>query len=147
MKSIPAMSTRGDAHTVTVGHGTPYDVYMLIHFASRFQPVEMSTYRLKKKMLKGNCWTDTRGKAFSPDDLIREFQRERSWEAVERKHPTWRKHIHRTKDADYNCPLLMYLDEVIDGMHRIVRAFVEAVNNLRVIILEELPSMAVYRQR
>jgi hypothetical protein len=120
-----------------------YDVYKLIRLSAHITPVEMETVQLEKQILGDECWTDANENKFSPRNLLAAYWQLGTWESVEREHPAWIDHIDKTKRADYSYPVLMYRNEVIDGMHRIIHALVDNAAVIPVRVLEELPEEAL----
>lgn len=144
MSGLPLESTDENAHLLILD-GKAYDVYKLIQLSSNIEPVEMAAVQLENQLLGEECWEDSEGCVFSPRSLMKAFQDLVSVEAVSEKHSTWINHINKVRDADYSFPILMFHDQVIDGMHRIIHARVDSVESLPVRILFELPKHARYQ--
>ena len=144
MKTLPIQSTDGDAHTALVS-GKKYDVYKLIHFSRETEVVTLPVERLLCGSLWEPCWSDEGGLPLAPGMLFRIYKEEGNWKVVGEKYPAYHDHIVKVLTADYSFPLLMYEDDVIDGMHRIVRALCDGMSELPVRILKELPEEARYQ--
>ncbi len=128
-------------HTVT-SNGVEYDVYKLIECASTIQPKRFAIQDFEDEMLEEACWTDSNNNAISPRDLMRAYVHHKSWSRIEDLHPSWHTHIAKVIDADYSFPILMYEQEIIDGMHRLVKAVSEGQTYIMVRTLEHMPDTA-----
>ncbi len=137
---LPYESTAHDSHVFSSGDKS-YDVYKLIRLTAHIPSIEMETARIKDQILD-ECWTDTEDRKLSPHEVLSAYLQMGTWEAVEQKHPTWREHIRRTRQADYSYPVLMNKDRVIDGMHRIIHALADEAATMMVRVLDELPEEA-----
>ncbi len=58
--------------------------------------------------------------------------------------PEWIDHINKTKNADYSYPILMLKNEVIDGMHRLIKAITDKVDTILAKVMDELPKEVIY---
>ncbi len=141
--SLPFESSPGDEHTLTLG-GRRYDVYKLIRLTSHIVPVELPGETLRELVSVEHCWTDSLERGFSPRELLGQYEECGSWELLECRFPHWSDHIRKVMEADCQYPILMYRGEVIDGMHRTVRATVDRLPTLRARKLDELPDTARY---
>ncbi len=138
---LPRASSPGHAHTLHLD-GVGYDVFKLIRLTLDVEPVEMETTQLEHQLLGENCWDDMRGEFFSPEQALEAYRRFRTWGNVALAHPTWSHHIEKIERADYRYPVLMYLGEIIDGMHRILHAITDGVAAIPVRVLDSLPEEA-----
>ncbi len=131
-------------HTARV-RGKLYDAHKLIDAAENL-PVEVvpiSTF----DELKGEaaCWTDKEGNRLGPKQLL-ELAEEYSgdFNAMLLAKPEWEQHIVSLRDADYKTyPLLVEGDHnVIDGMHRLTRAWIDKAKEIKIKRFDKLPAEA-----
>ncbi len=144
--SLPIESTSGDSHTRTLNEHR-YDVYKLIDLARSFGSAEISVASIDRSAFEDRCWDDTNERLFSPNELLDSYRSLGSWNAVEAVHPEWKEHTKRVEGADLAHPILIYKDEVIDGMHRLVKALSEGRPSILAKHFEALPDEALYIEK
>lgn len=132
-----------DAHTLILD-GKEYDVYKLIDITSHISPTHIDLEKIKDQILEEECWNDAKKNTFSPKNLLDAYNESGSWEHLKKAHPEWMDHIRKTENADYNYPILMLDNEVIDGMHRLIKAITDNVPDIPVRIIDHLPEEAIY---
>lgn len=140
--TFPKKSVQGDAHTFGDGK-KEYDVYMLIDLASSITAVEFSVSELSQKVLSEECWNDEFGNKFSPRRLLDAYRNAGAWEELLRVHPEWKEHIEKIVSADYRHPILLHRGELIDGMHRLLRAIVDGTEYIPSRNFDVLPDEAL----
>lgn len=79
-------------------------------------PVEKLTGTLSEDTW--GSWPDT-GNRFSPQDVLNNPKK-------------YRQEMKKILRADLSYPILMYKDELIDGYHRLAKAFMEKVPTIKV---------------
>ena len=145
MSDFPSESTLHDTHILFLGFGT-YDVFKLIRLTSHIVPAEKKVSDLDKLVPSEHWWIDDDDEIMSPKMFLDEFRRLGSWEALAEAHPPWSAHIAKTRSVDCRHPVLIYQGEVIDGMHRVIRAVIEGMEALPARVLHELPNDARYHK-
>lgn len=145
---IPKESTPDSTHTTEWGDQV-YDVYKLIH-AAESVPAETVPIASLERNLSNQCWFDENGKRVGPADVIRlvgeqggNFDPKRLIEA----HPELAQIVEQIVAADYNHPLLVVGDHIIDGMHRYTKAQLMQERELRVKPFSVLPEDALFREK
>lgn len=67
---------------------------------------------------------------------------------INAKHPEWSKHIDEIKKADYkNHPIILIGDTVVDGMHRLTKAWIDGVDKVKVRRFKSLPETAIMYEK
>jgi hypothetical protein len=147
---IPACSTEENSHlhiTSTFAGRVQYDVYKLIHLTTHLPVTSIEVSKLICQ-LESKCWsTDESYDLFSPNFLYEGYLIYRSWEDFQKLNRSLTTHILKVKNANYNFPLLMFEHQIIDGMHRLLKAYIDKVTVLPVRILQELPPEAIYKEK
>jgi hypothetical protein len=138
----PTESIVGFAHTFSIDD-KKYDVYKLIHLTEQIQQTDIQLSNFKSEKIEKNMWTDNKGKKFSPNELITAYIKYTTWQEVEKNYPEWSNHIKKIKNVDYNTPVLIYENDIIDGMHRLVKAILDKAESIPAKILDELPEEAI----
>ena len=124
-------------------NGKTYNVRELWKWAERF-PVEMVPLNtLQEQMGEGHFyWNDERGEKLGPAQMFKD------WEAA-KKNPAWEKHVYGIEHADLNNPVWLIKNgdriEVVNGMHRLARAFHENKTEIAARVLPALPDFAVVK--
>jgi hypothetical protein len=128
----------GISHTSKFNEEGHYDVYKLREYADNFPTVDVSLDTLKHLMSEENdCWTDKEGNRVSPVQIIADW-----WEA--QNNPLWKQHVDKISGADLDYPI--WLNEeghLIDGMHRVTKAFLKKEQTIKAKILGDLPKEAL----
>jgi hypothetical protein len=141
-KPLPKESIPGFAHTFS-SNGKRYDVYKLICLAEKILTINIKLSDIKSKKLEKTLWTDNNENKISPKDFIDAYNENGSWKNVEKIHPEWSNHIKRIEETDYNHPFIMYEYDIIDGIHRLVKAITDRVESIPIKVLNELPEEAI----
>ena len=142
---FPKESILGHAHTLRRG-GVTYDVYKLIDLAKDVPVTTEKVAKLNNIGLEDLCWTDLNEIRFSPGELLEAYRKSGSLESLAINHPEFGVHIKRIRKADYSHPILMFEGDVIDGMHRLVKAIIDSVEFIPVKTITELPTQAIYNK-
>ncbi|CAN5455963.1 hypothetical protein BH10BAC1_BH10BAC1_16620 [soil metagenome] len=136
---FPKESTPQSTHLFVSKSGASYDVYKLIDHAKDIKPVKVEVLDLEGE-LNRNCWIDTTGQKFSPQDLLSIYATQGSLVNVRKVRPEWRENILKIDSANYtDYPILIYNYTVVDGMHRLLKAKLDGVKDMYVKILDKLP--------
>ncbi len=145
--NFPKVSIEGDTHTATHGENM-YDVYKLIHHAESL-PEEVVSIDLLEGNKNGNYWHDKKGDWLGPQQIlsvVEKFGGHPNWDEIEREYPDWIETINKIRNADYEkYPILIIgKDEVIDGMNRLTKAWVDGATEIKIKRFETLPEDAIY---
>lgn len=133
-------------HTTRVGDKT-YNVYTLIELADELQlPVRQVSLELFRETLEAeDGWKDKREQELGPKniiDLARKYNMH--WNAMMLAMPVWAEHVQQVRDADLQYPILVQRDDtVVDGVHRITKAYLEGRQVIDVRTFPEMPEEAV----
>ena len=136
-KELPKYSTPGDEHFAGFGDQT-IDVYKLIET----KRVDLSL--LRDAVADGNnYWHDMNGEWLGPHQIIEaagSYQGKPDWDEMIAKYPAWKDEIKKIQKADYNTyPIIVIDNVVVDGVHRLTKAFCDGVQEIDVKHFEELP--------
>lgn len=131
-------------HTSRVS-GKLYEVHKLIGMAEAL-PIEMlpiATFDALKE--QDDCWTDKKENRLGPKQFLQlAEQYNNNFNAMLLANPDWAQHTHSVRKANYlEYPLLVTGDSnVIDGMHRLVRAWIDKAKEIQIRRFEKLPEEA-----
>lgn len=146
---LPPESVEGFTHTADI-NGKVYDVYKLIELAKAIKPKIVPTALFDNN--KGSkFWITQEGQHIGPSDIINalgESVEDIDWDDLRKKHPEWEEHIESIRNADYERHPIMYTqkDLIVDGMHRLTKAWIDKVEEIKAKWLEELPDSALYKE-
>jgi hypothetical protein len=122
------------------------DVYKLIHLAETLPTEIISTNSLESNKLN-NYWHDQEGNWLGPSQILEETEKYDGvpdWDAIIAQHPTWKDEIEKIKKADYSHPIIIVGETyVIDGMHRLTRAWAEGIAEIAIKRFPELPDEVI----
>jgi len=143
---LPKESVPGDRHTADHGEKT-IDVYKLIHLSESLPIKSVSLEELHDTKFSDADWIDKNGKRFGPRQIIEaveKYKGDPDWDEVSREHPEWADDIEEIRNADYiNHPIILIGSAVIDGMHRVTKAWVQGAKNVNARRFMELPEDSV----
>lgn len=143
---LPPESIEGFTHFAEI-NGKVYDVYKLIELAKTIEPkiIPITTFDNSKE---SKFWNDKNNLRIGPPDIIEEGERGIDWDGLIKKHPEWEEHIESIRNADYETYPIMYTGEdlVVDGMHRLTKAWVDKAEEIKAKYIEELPDSALYKK-
>jgi len=132
------LSDYGIKHSSKFNEEGYYDVYKLREFAESFPITEIDTESLSKLMAPENeCWTDSEDKPISPHQIVSDW-----WNA--QNQPAWQQHVNKIAYADLEYPIWLTEEgHLIDGMHRVAKAFLMKEPKIKVKFLKNLPKEAL----
>lgn len=135
---IPFTSTREKSHTAGF-RGISIDVYKLIHAAENL-PISEVPLTDHLSELEGDCWTDEKGNRISPQEVI-DIYKESGYrvEKAAERYPSLTKHLYCIVEADLSHPVLIYQDQIIDGMHRFCKAVIQEDPTIKARVLDFIP--------
>jgi hypothetical protein len=126
------------ASTFTAKNGQVYNVDKLIELSKKL-PVISLPLELVVSNLEESRWSDEENDPesklpnFGAREVLKFHEKERKYEY----------HYQKTKKSDLSFPIIIDKDYVvIDGMHRLLKAFMEGYKNVKVIIFKRLPIQA-----
>jgi hypothetical protein len=132
-----------DSHLTTQGDDT-YDVYRLIEHAESL-PVETVSIHLLNDNKQNICWDDDQKQMISPSVVLEAIGSSRpvDWDILIRTHPNLTEHLQKVRDANLQYPLLVFGEkELLDGMHRLVRAWIDGVDSIKIKRFTAMPADA-----
>ncbi len=143
---FPKESVPGDVHTLSRDGGfNDYDVYKLIEITKNLPTVELDVNLLDNMALDDMCWIDSYENRMAPRELLLAARKFPKIEDLLNEHHEWAYHIRKLEKADCSYPVLVLEGEVIDGMHRLVKALLNGYKTIPAKVLESLPDEALYR--
>lgn len=144
---LPLESVDGFSHFADI-NGKIYDVYKLIEFAKTIEPktIPIVTFDNSKESKFWNVEGDQR---IGPSDIIVALEggeQETDWEGLVKKHPKWEEHIESIRNADYETYPILYTEKdlVVDGMHRLTKAWIDKAEEIKAKWLGELPDSTLF---
>lgn len=145
---LPPESIEGFSHFADID-GKIYDVYKLIELAKTIEPkvIPTATFDSSKEDKFWNIKEDLR---IGPSDIINSLEENAGdidWDGFIKEHPEWKEHLESIRDADYEKHPIIYTgrDVVVDGMHRLTKAWIDKVEEIKAKWIEELPDSAFYK--
>lgn len=146
---LPKESVKGDSHT-TEYDGVLYDAYKLIHFSESL-PEENIPINTLSYVSSNNYWKDSKGRWLGPHhilDVAEKYGDNINWEEIIMNNPDWATEIEKIRNADYvNHPLLVVGDDyVVDGIHRLTKALLDKVLEIKIKRFDTLPVEAIYEE-
>ena len=132
MGELPSASNERDRQTVNI-EGLNIDIYRLIPFIDGMKTENVDISSLAKFDRDAKYFTDANGNGLSPREIIEEYQRTPDFNEIIKNHPEWSQEIERVKKANYvEHPILFFEDNLLDGAHRLTRALIDGVKEVRV---------------
>lgn len=128
---------RPAARATTTIDGVVYDVLKLRDHAERWPIREIPLASLRALVAPEQFyWLDRDDRWLSPAMILAD------WPAA-RDNPAWREHTERIARADLSWPIWLLGVRLVDGAHRLTRAFLDDVPSVRARIFLELPAEAI----
>ena len=144
-KTIPKESRQGDAHTADFGEHK-IDVYKLIHLSGALEKETVPISELEK-FKYNNYWKDANNNWLGPQQILDEvnkYQGNPDWNEIITNHPEWEDEIKKILKADYKKhPIIIVEGIVIDGMHRLTKAWIDKVDIVEVKRFQKLPEETI----
>ena len=146
---LPKESVEGFSHFADI-NGKVYDIYKLIELAKTIEPkiIPITTFHTSKE---NKFWNVEEDQRIGPSDIITALEKGEQnidWNGLIKKHPEWEEHIESIRNADYDTYPIIYTekDTVVDGMHRLTKAWIDKTEEIKAKWLEELPDSAIYKE-
>lgn len=131
---------------IATRNGTAYDVYKLIEVA-RMLPEETVALELFQQLKdERQCWTDLNDHWLGPGNILALAEKyDCCWEAMVLANLDWAPHVLQVRDAQYDRYPLLVVGEshVIDGMHRLTKAWLDRTMTIKIKRFAELPHEAL----
>lgn len=148
--TYPKESTPENIQTYGAGEDL-YDVYKLIAIAEALPEEMVSVTSLVEVLLNERVWTDTQSRTVSVGEVLRIIETNREerggvvrWGGLQEEYPDLAYHFGRLQTVEYSTPILLLGENrVIDGIHRLLKAWVEGANEIKVKRFHELPRSAL----
>lgn len=122
-----------------ISDGVVYSVNKLIEISKSLEPTEVAIAEFEKAM-KTECWDDSEGRKIKPKEVLETI--EKGDNEISRLED----HIKRIKESNTAHPILAVNLEgeliVLDGVHRLVKSFLEKKASVPVITFDVLPEQA-----
>ena len=130
-----------------ISDGVKYNVGFLIKASEKLPLMNIPLAELNH-VLNDECWDDISGKKLKPREVIDLIgnlpETDEQWQQLELAYPNLSEHLRRIKQAnDSSSILVASIDSeliVIDGLHRLARAFLENKGDVRVKKFDKLPT-------
>jgi hypothetical protein len=138
---LPTESISRESHYAEFGN-KKIDVYKLIRLAESV-PTQSALVSMFEEHKSNNYWHDSHGEWLGPQDIINACSGVENPETLitdESLDSGLREHITKVLNADYaTYSIITIKGVVVDGMHRLTKAFIDGVGNIDVKNFEELP--------
>lgn len=145
-RELPKESRGGDKHAADFGDHK-LDVYKLIHLAEQLKEETIDLDDLGGN-LYGMYQKDANDQWLGPRQFIEAYKATPDFDAIIEKHPEWSYEIGKLRNTDYEgYPILLIGDTVIDGMHRLTKAYIEGAKTIRVKKFEDLPKETIIAEQ
>ena len=143
MEDFPKESKLGNVHSTTY-EGKLYDVYKLIAYSETLPQVDAPLDELGA-CLDVLCWSgQNENTKIGPNTIIKAFREAGSWDKLYELYPELSRHAKRVQFADLSHPILLDPENhVIDGVHRLTKAFIEGQVAIKAKKLDKIPEAAV----
>lgn len=140
-RTLPTESRPGDSHMADFGE-QKVDIYRLIHLAESLNAETVSMADLEK-FKDGNYWKDGNDEWLGPHHILNEaakYANTPDWNAITTAHPAWANEIRKILRADYRKhPIIIVEGIVLDGMHRLTKAWLDRADSITVKKFSKLP--------
>ena len=140
----PDETSLGKKHIETTAVGDKiYDAEKLNQFAEALPeetlPLDSFTEAIDEDH---TYWIDQEGNPLGPADILRDWQRAQ-------ENPAWAEHIAIIRGANLNRPIWIHKEsrQVINGVHRLTRAFLDRLPEIKAKVFENLPDSAIVSRR
>lgn len=122
--------------TTQVG-GKILDVEILKPYAEKFPTKLIETASLREAVSEGHYyWEDRNGEKLGPFQILQDPE-------AARNNPAWADHMQTIGRANLETPIWVTEDgHVFDGMHRLTRAFLDGVKQVKAKVFSEFPEEA-----
>ena len=144
-EKYPAQSTieNFDIYTLGSEENLEYvDLYYLRNYVADLQPSKVEINSLESQ-LREQQWDEDTPNSLYPIEIMDEYNRlHNDISRVLKEHPKWADRINRIQKADYTKPILMYKNDVVDGLHRVLHALTDGKESIQVYTFESLPPEA-----
>lgn len=127
-----------------------YDVGKVIELAEQIPESEITPQSLEK-LRDNNYWHDKEGNWLGPHSIIGLYEAaNQDWDHMVAKQPGWEDHIQGVRRADYEkFPIIVVSkgdeNHVIDGMHRLTKAWIDKADKIKAKRFEKLPDEAIVK--
>ena len=147
----PKESTSEEMQTYDDSMGKIYDVYKLIAFAEALPEETVSVDALAERVFREKTWQDVNGHYVSPGEIynVAKENGEKNhgvidWEELQEKYPDLAFHLEKLGVINYETPILLSRENIIiDGIHRVLRAYIDGVKEIKAKRFDELPESAL----
>lgn len=128
-------------HTTTV-FGKRYNVFTLWEFARQLPVETVSVSLFDKYREETDCWGN-----LGPKNLLGLVSLYGvHYNTMVLAQPSWASHIRRVQYCSNEYPLLVLgEDDVLDGMHRLTRAWIDGIQEIKIQRFLRMPKSAIVR--
>lgn len=143
-RELPKESREDDSHFADFGEHK-IDIYKLIDLSQEIKVKEIDINKLEGTM-DGSYWYDKNGNWISPRSIILAYKNLSSFDEIIKRYPEWEDEVSKIKKANYKeYPIILIGDVVIDGVHRLTKAFIDGVEEINVKQFERLPEVVIVK--
>ena len=90
------------------------------------------------------CWGEENNPSIGPYEIVQAYQKTPDFDELIKNHPEWEREIEKIKKADYQTyPLVLIGEKVVDGMHRLTKAWIDGMTKINVKAFKELPENVI----
>lgn len=142
-KIFPQESTPQVYHTLRHNQ-FEVDVFKLIHLTKELPESSVNIVDYLSS-LDEECWSDDSGLKITPREVAEVYKNSDSVESAIVAHPNLSQHLRQLQHADYSFPILVFESKIVDGKHRLVKAFAEGQSSLKAKIISKIPEDAIIK--
>ena len=141
-QEFPTENTEGHKHT-SRHNQYEFDVYKLIHLTQDISTNDVSMEDCSVD-LDDFCWRDSNNNKVTPRQVAEIYKNEGFANAII-THPEIRQHLEKIDRADYSHPILIFKSKIIDGRHRLVKAYSDGKTLIKARIIKSIPQAAIIK--
>lgn len=124
------------------------DINKLIDLAADLPGENVSVDYFIDKLGEDSYWFDSDGEWIKLKDITEKIKNGKSLDQILQENPKWEVHINKIKNADYESyPIILIGNIIIDGMHRLVKAFVDGKSDVLVKRFNEVPQDVIINKK
>ena len=126
-----------------------YNVHKLMESAEELPIEEVTVSLFDEFRSEDGCWKDKKQKSIGPKQILELAEKnQNSFNAMLLSNIDWAEHTTRVRDADYtNYPLLVVNENyIVDGMHRLTKAWIDKAEKVFIKRFKDLPLSAEIKE-
>ncbi len=137
-RELPRESRPGQSHTSHFNEHV-LDVFKLIHLAETLEVTQMDMPSLEDYK-EYKCWGEEDNPSIGPYEIVQAYRQTPDFTEIIKNHPEWEREIEKIKRADYQTyPIILVGGKIVDGIHRLAKAWIDGANTINAKVFKELP--------